>query len=160
LRKIPCVKTGHDQVLSTATADAENAEGAEIRGRPGLLYGDTSGAILGAFYAVHSELGFGFLEAVYANGLTLLLRQAGIKVAREVSFEITFHGQSIGNYRADVIVENRIIVEIKAGRSIVPQHAAQLLNYLKASRLQVGLLLNFGEKAEFKRVVCTRNHPR
>ena len=154
------MKTGRGEVLNAAKADAENAEGAEIRGRSGLLYRDTSGAILGAYYAVHSELGCGFLEAVYSNALILLLKQAGIKVAREVPFEINFHGQSIGNYRADVIVEDRIIVEVKAGRSLIPQHAAQLLNYLKASRLQVGLLLNFGEKAEFRRVVCTGTYPR
>ena len=96
----------------------------------------------------------------YANALTVLLQHAGIKVDRQVPFEIKFHGQSIGNYRADMVVESRIVVEIKAGRCIIPQHPAQLLNYLRASRLKVGLLLNFGDTAEFKRVVWTRNPPR
>jgi GxxExxY protein len=141
-------------------ANAERAEGAKLRGKPGRLFREISGAILGAFYAVHSELGFGFLEAVYANALVVLLRQSGLKVERQVSFQVVFHGHIVGNYRADLVVESRIIVEIKAGRSLIPQHAAQLLNYLRASRLQVGLLLNFGEKAEFKRVVWTRNSPR
>ena len=139
---------------------AEKADGAEVRCRPRLLYGDTTGAILGAFYSVYAELGSGFLEAVYANALTVVLLRAGLKVEREVPFEIMFHGQVIGNYRADMVVESRIVVEIKAGRCIIPQHTAQLLNYLKASRLKVGLLLNFGEAAEFRRVVCTRNTPR
>jgi GxxExxY protein len=141
-------------------ADADGAERAEGRGETGLLYRETSGAILGAFYAVHSELGSGFLEAVYANALTVLLQEAGLTVDRQVSFEIVFHGQFVGRYRADLVVEARVIVEIKAGRCIIPQHTAQLLNYLRASRLQVGLLLNFGEKAEFKRIVNTRHPPR
>lgn len=115
---------------------------------------------MGAFYSVHSELRFGFLEAVYSNALTVLLRQAGLRVERQVPFEIVFHSQSIGYYRADLMVQSQIIVEIKAGRSIIPQHTAQLLNYLRASRQQVGLLLNFGETPEFKRVVWTRNSPR
>ena len=144
-------------------ADADDADGAERAevGRPGsLLHRNTTGAILGAFYSVYSELGSGFLEAVYANALTVLLQGAGLKVERQVRFAIEFHGQLIGNYRADMIVESRIVVEIKAGRSIIKQHTAQLLNYLRASQLKVGLLLNFGETAEFRRVVCTRNTPR
>jgi GxxExxY protein len=140
--------------------DAENTERADLRGKTSLLYGDISGAILGAFYSVYSELGSGFLEAVYANALTVLLLRAGLRVEREVPFEIVFHGQSIGRYRADMVVESRIVVEIKAGRCIIPQHTAQLLNYLRASQLNVGLLLNFGDTAEFKRVVWTRNPPR
>ena len=115
---------------------------------------------MGAFYSVYSELGSGFLEAVYANALTVLLLRAGLRVEREVPFEIVFHGQSIGRYRADMVVESLVVVEIKAGRCIIKQHTAQLLNYLRASRLKVGLLLNFGTTAEFRRVVCTRNTPR
>lgn len=121
---------------------------------------ETSRAILGAFYSVYSELGFGFLEGVYANALAVLLKNSGLKYERQVPYQVRFHGQIIGNYRADLVVESRIIVEVKAGRSIIQQHTAQLLNYLRAARLQVGLLLNFGEKAEFKRVVWTRNSPR
>src|SRR5258706_1802366 len=143
-----------------STADAEKADNTELRGEFCLLHRDISGAILGGFYAVHSELGFGFLEAVYANALTVLLRQAGLRVDRQAPFEIVFHGQSVGYYRADLIVQSCIIVEIKTGRSIIPQHTHQLLNYLRASRLQLGLILSFGEKAEFRRVVCTGNAPR
>ena len=142
------------------TENAEEAERAELRGETQLIHREVSRAILGAFYSVHSELGFGFLEAVYVNALVVLLTRAGIKVERQVPFDIVFHGQTVGTYRADLIVDSRIIVEVKAGRSIIPQHMAQLFNYLRASRLQVGLLLNFGEKADFRRVVCTGSSPR
>lgn len=137
------------------TADADNAEGAELRGETQLLHSDLSRAIIGAFYSVYSELGFGFLEVVYANALAILLKRAGLAIERQVPFEIIFHGQSIGLYRADLVVESRIVVEVKARRCIIPQHASQVLNYLKASRLKIGILLNFGEKPEFKRVVWT-----
>ena len=136
--------------------DAEYAEAAELRGRMSkrgtdrLLHGRITGAILGAFYAVHSQLGFGFLETVYSNALIVLLRAAGLDVRQEVPFEIIFHGHSIGFYRADLVVESKVVVEIKAGRSIIPAHGAQLLNYLRASSLEVGLLLNFGETASFR----------
>ena len=97
---------------------------------------------------------------MYVNALVVLLTRAGIKVDRQVPFDIVFHGRSVGAYSADLIVGSRIIVEVKAGRSIIPQHLAQLFNYLRASRLQVGLLLNFGERADFRRVVCTGSSPR
>ena len=144
------------------TADAESADRAELRGaaskrqgRTELLDREVSRVILGAFYAIHTELGFGFLEAVYANALTVLLTSAGLRVERQVPFEIGYRGPLIGTYRADLVVASRIIVEVKSARKLVPQHAAQLLNYLRASRLQLGLLLNLGEKADFKRVVWT-----
>ena len=141
------------------TADAEFAEKAEVRReqqRGELLYRETSGAILGAFYAVHSELGFGFLESVYANSLEVLLSRAGLKVERQVPFDVFFHGHQVGSYRADLVVESRVIVEVKTASAITPQHVGQLLNYLKASQVPVGLLLNFGEKPRFKRLVLTR----
>ena len=105
--------------------DADGAEIAERRGdgvgadeREPLLHHDTTGAILGAFYAVQSELGSGFLEAVYANALTVLLRAARLQVDRQALFEVVFHGVTIGMYRADLIVESKIVVEIKAARAI------------------------------------------
>jgi GxxExxY protein len=120
-----------------------------------LLHGTITEAILGAFYHVHTELGAGFLEAVYTNALAVLLREAGMRVDREVWFDIHFHGHRIGRYRADLVVESKVIVETKAGRAIDPANRAQLLNYLRASRLPVGLVLNFGRKASFERVVLT-----
>jgi len=92
---------------------------------------------------------------VYANALTVLLGVAGLRVEREVPFDIVFHGHTVGRYRADLIVESKVVVEVKAGRAVDPTHAAQLLNYLRASRLEVGLLLNFGPSAQFRRIVST-----
>jgi len=141
---------------STAASDlAEEAE--SRRATTGkLLYHETTGVILGAFYAVHSELGYGFLESVYANALAVLMGGAGLQVEREVPYPITFHGHNVGTYRADLVVDSRVVVEVKSCSSIQQPHLAQVLNYLRASRLTVGLLLNFGERAEFKRVIWTR----
>jgi GxxExxY protein len=149
------------------TADADDADDAEVslRRQPlvvpsGLVHRDVTATVLRAFYSVYSELGFGFLEAVYTNALVILLRQAGLHISREVPLDVRFQGHVVGIYRADLIVESRVIVEIKSNRQIVLHHTRQLLNYLKASKLEVGLLLNFGDRAEFKRVVNTRNPPR
>src|SRR6478672_1205458 len=81
-----------------------------------FLHAETTQVIIGAFYALHNELGFGFLEAVYSNGLAVLLRNAGQKVDREVQFKIEFHGKIIGRYRADLIVDDKVVVEVKCAR--------------------------------------------
>jgi GxxExxY protein len=148
--------------------DAEYADCAEGRGAlparrasgARLLHGHLTDAIIGAFYSVHTELGYGFLEGVYSNALVVLLQAANLPVEREVSFEIVFHNRNIGTYRAGLIVASSVIVEVEATRTILPAYKAQLLNYLRASGLRVGLLLNFGESAEFTRVVSTRSAPR
>ena len=141
-----------------STVATEGTEGTELHGekqrtRTDLIYRELSGAILGAFYSVHSELGFGFLEAVYSNALTLVLRGAGVRVDRQVPFEIRFRGSTIGLYRADLVVESSIILEVKSVQAIVDEHTAQLLNYLRAYGLRLGLLLNFGERAQFRRLI-------
>lgn len=141
------------------TADADWAEITESRGST-LLHSEITQAILGAFYSVYSEVGFGFLESVYEKCLAIVLDHAGLKVERQVPYQITFRGRSAGTYRADLVVESKVIVEVKAGHSIIPQHLLQVRNYLKASELHVGLVLNFGEKPEFRRVVWTRDNPR
>jgi len=145
--------------------DADCAEGrgalpARRRSSVGLLYGRITNAVLASFYSVHTELGHGFLEGVYKNALAVMLRASGLRVEREVPFEIWFHGHSIGQYRADLIVADKVIVEVKGGRTIAVAHTRQVLNYLRASGLEVGLLLNFGQLPEFKRVVSTRSSPR
>jgi len=122
-----------------------------------LLHSDLTRVILGAFYAVHSELGVGFLEVVYRNAVAVMLRRAGIPVAREVPFEVVFRGEVVGLYRADLIADARVLVEVKTGTSILPAHFAQLRNCLRASGIQVGLLLHFGSNASFKRLVATRS---
>ncbi len=144
--------------------DADLAErrghGVTSDGGDGLLHGRITRVVIGGMYAVHRELGAGFLESVYANGLTVLLRHAGVHVEREVTFEVMFHGERIGWYRADMVVERKVVVEVKAGRLIHPKHCAQVLNYLRASNLEVGLLLNFGPTATCKRIISSRNRDR
>jgi len=120
-----------------------------------LLHHELTRAIIGAFFQVHRDLGFGFLESVYVNALCVLLRQLGYTVEREVPYEIIYQGVSIGVYRADVVVEGKVIVEGCTGRSIDNIYLARIRNYLRASKLEVGLLLNWGPSAEFKRLVAT-----
>ena len=141
-------------------ADGRGTFSVRQRGGATLLHGHLTQAILGAFYAVHSELGHGFLENVYSNALAVLLDAARLRIDREVPFQVMFHGHLIGSYRADFVVESKVIVEIKSNRTILAAHKSQVLNYLRASGLRVGLLLNFGESAEFARVVSTRSAPR
>jgi GxxExxY protein len=118
-----------------------------------LLFADLTGSVLRAFYATHTELGYGFLEHVYRNAMAVVLGEVGCKVEREVAYELNFHGVSIGHYRADIVVDDRVIVEVKAARAIDSSHCAQLRNYLRASGLRVGLVLNFGEAATFRRII-------
>jgi GxxExxY protein len=120
-----------------------------------LLHHELTRAIIGAFFQVHRDLGFGFLESVYVNALCVLLRSLGYSVEREVPFEIIYHGVSIGVYRADVVVDGKVIVEGCVGRSIDPTYFARTRNYLRASKLAVGLLLHWGPSAEFKRIIAT-----
>jgi GxxExxY protein len=124
-----------------------------VTGKRELLHADITQAIIGALFDVHRELGVGFLEAVYANALAVLLRERGWHVQREVPFDVIFHGVRIGRYRADMIVESKVIAEVKTGRFKDPVYVSQLINYLRVAGLGVGLLLNFGVVAEFKRVV-------
>jgi GxxExxY protein len=125
------------------------------RNRSNLLHGELTEVVLGGFYAVHSQLGVGFLEGVYRNALTVILRGAGVVVAREVPYEIIFQGCVIGHYRADLVVGDRVVVEVKAANNIHEMHCDQLRNYLRVSNLQVGLLLNFGKSAQFRRIIST-----
>jgi|SRR5215213_772425 len=118
-----------------------------------LKHGLLTDQILGVFYDVYNELGHGFLESVYHRSLVLALESAGLKVASRVSIPVWFRGHQVGNFEADVLVENRVLLELKAARSLDSSHRAQLMNYLRATEIEVGLLLNFGERPEFKRVV-------
>ncbi len=114
--------------------------------------------IIQAFFQVHRELGFGFLESVYVNAVCVLLRERGLTVEREVPYEMIFHGVPIGLYRADVVVERKVLVEGRTGRLIDPVYLARARNYLCVSQLQVGLVLNFGPSADFKRLIATDDH--
>jgi len=109
--------------------------------------------IIQIFYAVYNELGFGFLEAVYEEALALALTEAGYTVARQIPVPVWFRGRRIGEYRADLIINGSILLELKAARNLDPSHEAQTLNYLRATEIEVALLLNFGPKPHFKRFV-------
>jgi GxxExxY protein len=114
-------------------------------------------AVIGGMYTVHGKLGAGFLESVYANALALELRARGLRVDRNVAFEIWYEGVLIGRYVADFVVESKVIVETKVARTIDTAHRDQTLNYLAASKLEVGLVLNFGTTPQCKRVVRSRD---
>lgn len=109
--------------------------------------------IIKAFYKVYNTLGFGFLEKVYENALSVELRRSGFVVAQQQPLRVYYEGELVGDYYADVVVDNTVIIELKAAEAITEAHEAQLLNYLKATEIEVGLLLNFGPKPEFKRKV-------
>ena len=109
--------------------------------------------IIGAFFEVHNALGFGFLEKVYENSLCVEFERRGILFSQQVPVRVEYCGRLVGDYVADLVVENLVIVEVKAVKTILPSHEAQLVNYLKATGLEVGLLLNFGPSAKVVRKV-------
>ena len=110
-----------------------------------LLYEELTSKIFSACFEVINELGSGFLEAVYQNSLLIVLRQKGLKAVAQFPLSVTFRGEVVGQYYADILVENKIIVELKAVSSLAPEHQAQVINYLKATGIEVGLLVNFGK---------------
>jgi GxxExxY protein len=109
--------------------------------------------IINSFYTVYNILGYGFLEKVYENAMLIELRKAGLDVAPQAPIKVFYNDQIVGEYFADLIVGNSVIVELKATAKLSVEHEAQLLNYLKATKHEVGLLLNYGPKPEFKRKV-------
>ena len=114
---------------------------------------ETTDIILKSFYEVYNELGDGFLESVYENALYIVLTGYGLCVERQKGINVFFRGTIIGDFKTDLIVDKKVIIELKAVRALDSAHEAQLINYLKATNIEVGLLLNFGRKPEFKRFV-------
>jgi GxxExxY protein len=110
-------------------------------------------AIIRSFYEVYNELGHGFLESIYEEALFRVLKADGVSVERQYPLSVRFRGEHIGDFRADLVVADHVIVELKAVKALEPFHAAQLLNYLRASDLEGGLLLNFGPTPRLKRLV-------
>jgi GxxExxY protein len=108
--------------------------------------------IIGVFYEVYNELGFGFLESVYREAMLIALREAGLTVEAEVPVPVRFRGALVGVFRADLVVDGRVVVELKTAESINKAHEAQVLHYLRASVMEVGLVMNFGPSASFRRV--------
>jgi GxxExxY protein len=118
-----------------------------------LLYADTTEKILEAAFEVSKELGAGFLESVYKNALVIALRPKGLKVEVEKPISVIFRGQAVGQFYADLFVDDKVIVELKAVSALAPEHSAQTINYLKATGIEVGMLINFGcPKIEYKRL--------
>ena len=107
--------------------------------------------IIAAFYEVYNTLGYGFLEKVYENALVIALTSLGLRVEQQARIAVCFQGQIVGEYFADLLVKDKVIVELKAVSRLLMEHEAQLLNYLRATPYEVGLLLNFGPKPDFRR---------
>lgn len=121
-----------------------------------LLHESITGSIIGAFYDVYKELGFGFLEHIYILALDDELKARGHQVARQVGVDVMYKDRVLAIQRLDMVVDDRIIVEVKSTKSLHETAARQVLNYLKASRLDVGLLLHFGPRASFFRLISSR----
>jgi len=107
--------------------------------------------VIQIFYRVYNKLGYGFLEKVYENAMMIELKKEGISAVSQFPVRVLYAGEVTGEYYADVLVDNKVVVEIKATKNLVEENEAQLLNYLKATNIEVGLLLNFGPKLEVKR---------
>ena len=109
--------------------------------------------VLRIFYDVYNELGYGFLEHTYRDAMAMALSSEGVRVRREVPVPVWFRGTRIGEYRADLLVNDVVLVELKAARALDSAHEAQLLHYLRATEVEVGLLLNFGIRPQFRRLL-------
>ena len=116
-------------------------------------HADLTEKIIGAFFKVYNELGYGFSEKVYENALALELRKLGLQIEQQKRIVVYYAGQMVGEYYVDVAINDLVVVELKATRQLLEEHEAQLLNYLKASLVEVGLVLNFGPRPEYKRKV-------
>ena len=121
-------------------------------------YSDVTDKIIKAYYNVYNKLGYGFLEKVYENSMMIELKKLGLNCNKQVAIKVYYEKNIVGDYYADIIVEQVVIIELKAAESICEQHEIQLVNYIKATDIEVGLLLNFGKKAEFKRKVLTNEY--
>ncbi|HEY7752158.1 MAG TPA: GxxExxY protein, partial [Ignavibacteriaceae bacterium] len=114
--------------------------------------------IIKAYYNVYNKLGFGFLEKVYENAMMIELQRLNLKCEKQKPINVNYDGFNIGEYFADIIVNDCVIIELKAAEELAPEHEAQLVNYLKATNIEVGLLLNFGKEPRFKRRVLTSEY--
>jgi len=122
------------------------------------LHSNTTEIILKCYFDVYNKLGFGFLEKVYENAMLIELREAGLTVSNQVPIEVFYKKEKVGNYFADLLVNDNVIVELKAGEgAIIEELEVQLINYLRATTIEVGLVLLFGKKPQFKRKVFTNN---
>ena len=126
-----------------------------------LLHKEVTDAIIKVYYDVYNELGYGFLEKVYQNSMYLELKHRGFVVEAQKQIKVYYKGIEVGEYYADLVINDLIILELKANEVLVYENELQLLNYLRATNKEIGLLLNFGKKAEFRRLIFTndrKNH--
>lgn len=121
------------------------------------LHKELTSKIIEAFYKVYNSLGFGFLEKVYENALKYELESMHLKVEKQKPIDVYYREIKVGEYFADLMVENKVILELKAAEFLIEEHELQLINYLKATEIEVGLLLNFGKKPEIRRKIFSNN---
>ncbi|UCH66666.1 MAG: GxxExxY protein [Ignavibacterium sp.] len=114
-------------------------------------HSDITEKIIKAYYNVYNKLGFGFLEKVYENSMMIELTKYGLNCTKQFPIKVIYDGEQVGEYFTDILAENSVIIELKAAEILHPDHEAQLVNYLKATEIEVGILLNYGTKPEFKR---------
>jgi GxxExxY protein len=120
-------------------------------------HSDVTRTVIGVYYDVYNELGGGFLESVYKEAMAIALDEAGLGLAREARLRAMFRGRVVGEFKADMIVAGKVLVELKAVRTLEMAHEAQVLNYLRCGILEVGLLLNFGPKSQIRRLVLSNS---
>ena len=131
-----------------------------------LKHRELTEKIIGIFYDVYNELGHGFLESVYQSAMEIALSDAGLRVERELAIPVWFRSRDVGNFKADLLVEGCVLLELKTAQAVDRAHEAQLMNYLRDTSVEVGLLFNFGPKPQFRRFVFEnerkkiRVHPR
>lgn len=118
-----------------------------------LLHKELTDKIIRVFYDVYNELGFGFLESVYEDAMVIALTESGLEVEQQVPVPVWFRGRALGTFASDLVVNRLVIIELKAVSQLVDAHAAQLMHYRRATNVEVGLLMNFGHRPEFKRRV-------
>ena len=118
---------------------------------------ELTGTVIREFYGVYNELGCGFLESVYAAAFAMALRSVGLRVEREVEIPVSFRGAVIGKFFADMVIDGVLLVELKALNGLTPTHQAQVMNYLRATNIELALLLNFGSRPEMKRLIYTND---
>lgn len=124
-----------------------------------LKHGEITQSVIGCAFEVIKKLGAGFLESVYENSMLLALRQRGLSAVKQHPCKVMFRGECVGDFYADILVEGKVIVELKAVKAIAPEHQAQVINYLNATGIEVGLLINFGnQKLEYKRFTRSKDY--
>jgi GxxExxY protein len=122
-----------------------------------ILHHKLTRTLIGLYFDVYNELGYGFLEAVYERAYAIALGERGLRFARQFPIEVWYRDRKIGLYYADLLVENAVVVELKSARALEGAHESQVLHYLRATDVEVGLLLNFGPKPEFRRLIFTND---